>query len=344
MNAKPLSADSGVGCRRWGVFCAIFISIAITSAAKAASTNLGGTGCIPASVGDWNKFTFAVDGFQATANNVEIVCPIWKTTSGPGVTTGDNITSVSVTINNHSHSPGIQCQVTVYNSQIPSSGTNYVTKAGPTTSATGATTISFTSGITSVVGWWGTNTWDYAQLECILQNGESLTDYTVNENGTDNHNYIYPFEALCWPDTSTGTNTHITYYSSLANGTTGALGMGEAPGSETDPLFFECYIPGATMQFSLGPTINTSTGWVWSYDESGPWGITHKEAGSGQSSEWPSLNFPGSVTDVSSGLKSNPLCTGNGCFLDTSTEGFIYFQQTDTDGDMAFLTARVTGD
>jgi hypothetical protein len=317
---------------------ALLLLLAARSVFATTSTNgYIGASCMPSEPTDAFSLTGAY-GFVAS-NTEHVVCPIVKTTSGPSVASGDSIASVSITINNHGHSPGISCQVVTYSSLVPATTTppppftaNVTENTGISSGSMG--TIMFSSFSTSA--WWQTNTWNYAQLECLLQNGEELTSYSVTENGTDTGDHLYPALALCTPDS--GSDPRGQYRNEQEDGTGIQTGFVLADGGETSNFFYSCYLPGATAQFSMLPCDNTSASWDWSFSDTGPWGTPYAESGSGQSNAYPSYNFP-STTLPATGFTVAPYG-----FLDTSSEGGISFQQNSTTGDMGIVSIRTTGE
>ncbi|HTA19180.1 MAG TPA: hypothetical protein VK989_07790, partial [Polyangia bacterium] len=228
------------------------ISAASAGADASVTSSYNGNGCVVANrdavgltfdPGDGGLSCDLWDSDFADSG-ITVVCPIVKKTSGPGISTGDQISSVVVTINNDDTTPGVQCDVAVFNSVISMSTTpNWLAGAGPTTSAYDATTISFSS--ISKQGWWGSSSWAYAELECHLMSGEEVVSYTVTESGTAQSTLIYPAAGACSPES--GSAPMGTYQTDLDGGhVNGPAGFVEAAGSETSPFFYQCYLPAAS--------------------------------------------------------------------------------------------------
>ncbi len=292
-----------------------------------------------------------LEGTTYETTGIDIVCPIVKSTSAPGNPHADAITDVEISVSNDGNAPGIECQVSVYTSAIPSSGSNWKAGAGPTTSAFTATNISFSSGV-AISNWWGTDSWYYAQLECHINVSQELEGYTVTEQGSDSAGYAtWPAGTFCWSDVEMNTSTG-EYRNALTDNSHGQTGFIEsAPyynGLAGDVQFaYDCEMPGTSVQFSMLPSTVASEGWGWSFNYDGvgspaSWTCPGAmESGSGQSTNFPSLNFPGSTTNVPS---ANRVTVGSDTFIKTSSEYWIYFSSCTDDGDMALVSARSGGD
>jgi hypothetical protein len=296
--------------------------------ANAVTTNYDGGGCI--ALGG-SSITISSGVVTATSSPAEIVCPITKTTSGPS-TSGDKISAWTATINNQSHSPGIDCQVAVYSSEIDGDTDSNLIFNDEHQSATADSSISRTVNFDMIDGYWGDDIWAYAELECRLQSGEKLSGYSVTESGTDNGNYIYPGFAVCSPVSgSVGYN----YYAELSGGNGGPNGLLEAQGGGGS-TFFEvaCFLPASTAQWTTTPAINSS-GWGVSWSSSGSFSFVTGSNSPG-SVNYPQATFPG---DLSTPIGS---VAANG-FLDTSSNWYLYFKQGLADGDMGIVSMRITG-
>jgi hypothetical protein len=238
---------------------------------------------------------------------------------------------INITVDNHGVSPGMTCQVALYSSQVPASGSNVVDLLGPTLTYT--TWPYYDFGGFSSTGWWKASSWLYAQLECDLAPGQELVSYQTEESGSYTNDRIYPASANC--STMSGYPQGNWYAAQPFLPNTFPAGFVEAPGGQQ--FFYSCILPADWTQFSMGPCNNTSRTWDWSFSSSGPWTT---QVGSNQASAWPSYNFP-STTLPASGHTNTA-----GTFLNTGASYNIYFQLNESmgtyDGDMSILSYRDT--
>jgi hypothetical protein len=326
------------------------------ASATSLTTSYIGSQCQPigsssTSGNSWNDFYISYDdGLVANnfGNNDDphlwVVCPINKQTSGEGISFGDEISDVEVTINNgYGDGTGIYCQVVVYSSQVPTSAddTNIEDAASLQSEYTDGL-ISFSDGVGGS-GWWGTTSWLYAQLECELQWGEELTSYEVTENGSATGQSIFPAMSLC----STLDSDH--FQENIADlDEWGPAGFAEDPGGTRGS--YSCVTPQDFIQYAMIPG-NTSAGgvgWEWSYNSSGngspaSWTCSSAPTGTafaGINSVWPeSFLFPSSTFSAPSADKTTKWTTS---WIDTSTTNWNYFKQCTTDGDFGIVSARTT--
>jgi hypothetical protein len=308
----------------------------------------------------WNEFYIGGDdGIVANRpdgtpdTDLWIVCPIFKTTSGPTIYSGDEISDIEVTINNDDIDPGIYCQTIVYNSHVPASvdDTNVEYEVDHQSDFEDAL-ISWSDGIGGS-GWWGagsesTNTWFYAQLECDLQWGEELVSYEVIENGSETSKYIAPAMATCATENSGHFQENITDL-----GEEGPAGYAEDPGSTRG--WYACETPQDYVQYSLIPAIDPADGFEWSWSSSGQgspasWTCTGNPISgpsgfafrgiSGVGTE--SSVFPGSTFDLPASVPSGDTASKfSSTWLDAPTE-YVWFRQCSTEGDFSIVSYRTS--
>jgi hypothetical protein len=123
-------------------------------------------------------------GQLTTSTETKVVCPIIKTTSGYGVTSGDAISSVSVYFSSGTSATCSFVTFRVNASSSESDGNIVGTQQSGTVTNGGS--ISFSG--TTIQGYWvgdgGHNSWYYPELYCDITSG-TLTEYTVGEDGSD---------------------------------------------------------------------------------------------------------------------------------------------------------------
>jgi hypothetical protein len=328
---------SGLCTKMSPLFLAVLLTVAVTLAPSGVSaqvvyTSNFGDECQPTSRGQ--SFSYGTDyGIIAGQDGLQIVCPITKFTSGAGISSGDSMGDIEIYVDNHNVSPGLTCQVTLYSSYVNSSGaTNVLEVLGPV--QTYPTWGNYYMGDFSAVGWWGVDSWKYAQLECTLRANQELLTYQWAEAGSSTGQHIYaPSKRHCSPVSGYQQGTFNVGPSSLP--TSVPAGYQFAPGGS--PWFYQCYMPQYWTQFSMQPCISAVQSWDWAYWSTGPWGPSYAEPGSGQNSTWPTYNFP-SATLPAAGHTNTA-----GTFLDTGPP-YVYFQlnpyEGNYDGDPAILSWR----
>jgi hypothetical protein len=333
MTSKSLSGfTAGVSSIWLGALLVVAVTLAPGRASAQVYTSYLGDECVPTYRGQ--AYSIGSDyGIIAEEDSISIVCPITKHTSGRNISSGDMMYDVNITVDDHGHSPGLTCQVTLYTSQVPSgaSPTNVVNVLGPY--LTYPTWDSYDFGEIPEVGWWGSSSWLYAQLECTLKNGEELVAYQTSEAGSATGEHIYSPTQNCTPVSGTEQGNISTGPASLPGTQPG--GMIESPGGQS--FFYQCYQPNYWAEFSMGPCISTVQSWDWSYSSSGPWGSAHAEPGSGQNNAWPSFNFPSTTLPASGHTNTS------GTFLNTAPP-YVFFQLNEFeggfDGDMSIISFR----
>jgi hypothetical protein len=361
MKTTPNLRARAFACRVASMLATLItVSFFATRAEASTVTNdYDGYDCLPQSANDTNvNYNSSTGAMYTGSSSSNIVCAILKTTSAPS-TTGDLLNGVSIYINNNGSSTGITCQVQVYSSDAPSVGTN----ADEVVSYQSATVDSLIdlSGFTRT-NWWGTSSvWHYAQLECTLPPFTFLNSYSVTEEGTDTGFHIYPAWYMCSPADSTSSNANLTDTLGMSSPSYPA-GYLTAPGGDAT-FFYSCYLPGESAQFSISTSDNTSSGWEWSYSYYGSstcsdgaslcdyptscWSdsSTCEETGSASTSNWPSLIFPGTSSELPA-PSADVVAGGTDYtnFLDSSTYYYAYFRQVEANGDMSMLSMRTTGD
>ena len=330
-----------------------------------------GGNCIPQLTSDLSNVTWdEYGGIENTGPNpVSIICSINKTTSSPGDPHPDKITDIDITdFYNAATYPGIECEVPVYKSAIPSSSNNVQEADGAVTSGTYDDYMDLSAGL-STQGWWGSSSghsWYFTQLECILQPNQELYTYQVTEEGDDHGFHIYSPTTLCYAADGV---SDVNNYDVLAGNGSGFMA---AIGGE-NTFFYQCYLPGESAQFSITWSDNSASGWEWSFSYYGSshgspcsnngggtlcsypsscWGTVNSciEPGSANPGSpapagvWPSAYFPGPSSTNMPATGYTVSGTGFSNFLDSSTYYYAYIQQVENNGDMELVSIRTTGD
>jgi hypothetical protein len=357
-----------VAARR--ILSMLAILVAVSSFAAPARANVtndyNGYNCWPAITADPDiYYDWQTGGIKNVGSDPkDIICEIRKYTSYPATpaNTTDKITSVHVDINNWPQTTGVSCTVQVYSSYLPSTGSNITSDVQAHQSSESDYDITL-SGFTTT-NWWGSDSsWKYAMMDCLLQPGQEVNDYSVTEEGTDNHHHIYSALSLCSPADSTSRTANIEFSTDTTLGPSGDIA---APGG-SDQFFYACYLPGDEAQFSITPSDNNTEGWQWSYSYYGSdygspcnnngigtlcaypgtcWSdsISCIEPGSYYTAgNLPSKIFPGTSTDLPAPYNSSTH------FLDSTTYYYAYFRQIVgsggyANGDMKFVSVRTSGD
>jgi hypothetical protein len=154
-----------------------------------------------------------------TSNNtaLDITCPIVKTTSNWGITSGDQITAVSITVSGGA-STTVNCTVKVWDVSPATGGglpsqqkadqsTPFSNYSNPShvTQSLSVTNVSTAAGYFSRSAYHPE--WFYAEMMCTLSAGTTLETYHVTEAGTAQSDAaIYP-SSICRPLTSSPANT-----------------------------------------------------------------------------------------------------------------------------------------
>jgi len=207
---------------------------------------------------DYEGHVSRSSGHLSATANVHVVCPIIKTTSGPGIWDGDEISNVTVSF---ASSSVATCWLTIYSAnQFGDQGQNVPTNVMEQSfGSVSSSTISLSS---ETVSYWNGyedhHTWYYPELYCEIDSGGTLTSYSVTEEGTvQDYDRIAP-ESNC--ANATG-GDHYNYVEPGAPGGNDWGGYVAAAGSESG---FSMVCPvlaggGSAIEIAVGPTISPPT-------------------------------------------------------------------------------------
>jgi hypothetical protein len=184
-----------------------------------------------------------------TSSSITIVCPIIKQTSGPGITTGDHIKSISIPMGFGAGRSG-SCKLNIWRSDVLRDGSrgNRVYEGATVTRSTNGNLL-LQPPATAAVAYWNnagtgsaaTPNWRYADVECTLPIGGFINGYTVVEAGNPQPTRTYPFSAC----TNDGANSLGEWrYSQVMPGI--ELNGGRvyfAGGGPGESHIFKCLIP-----------------------------------------------------------------------------------------------------
>ncbi len=274
----------------------------LSTAAHAASTTYQASGCHGATHGDEkylsrysNTIQYLPSGSQYP-DEVHLVCPIVKTTSGPGIVND----SLSVTV--AGYSGWATCTLSEY--QTTFNGNSNVVSQFEGDGSGYYYTMSLYGNATNY--WGNSTTWTYAELHCTLSQLATLTGYTVNEAGSVQANRRIVSAAAC---KQTPESDSYSYYLGAPHvpyavpdpGQPG--GFVEAPGGSLG-FKMSCPLPagaGAYTQVGLGPALGN---YEMGCKAGGSWSYVHRAQGE---SEWAFKNlvFKTSVA-LTCAMKNNP--------------------------------------
>jgi hypothetical protein len=184
---------------------------------------------------------------------VQLVCPVTRTTSGPGIT-NDYLTSVTMT----GYSGFATCTLSEYGTDI-SGITNVLGESEASGSGYYYTLPMYGNNS----GYWGTSTaWRFAEVHCTLGQYATLQQYTVVEAGSVQSRRRISSAAAC---IQTPESDSYAFYQGAAHipytspDPAQVGGFVEAPGGH--PGFdMSCPIPvgsGSYVQVALGPAVGT---------------------------------------------------------------------------------------
>lgn len=194
-----------------------------------------------------NMYRDVAGGSITALNDFEMVCPIVKYTSGPSVSSGDAISSVSVLAG-----VGLMtCTVGVYEVYPGTSGSTNVVQTASNSNYGYYFTVNVS---TTATNYWQSSTrWRYAQLYCAVGVGTHVYNYTVTENGSSQTGARITSAANCTPPA-------VNAYGFNA-ATSSWAGFVQARATETQ---FAMSCPalsggGNYLQVGLGPNITPGT-------------------------------------------------------------------------------------
>ena len=215
--------------------------------AGAVTTGYTGRNCIGQTNAD--QANFGLNGNTIKANkSVTVVCPVPKTTSGPGITL-DNIQQVTVSVTGN-----VTCELQISTNFIPAGEISNLWYSD----AEVAITNKITFGDSGLDGFWrATRTaddWLYAEIICSLPQGGQLSSYSVIEAGTNQlvsgKGYAILPPSYCRPDGANKQGWQIPYDSNFL----------EEDQIGTGRFAFDCPLPahaGNFIQMTVGPPVNS---------------------------------------------------------------------------------------
>jgi hypothetical protein len=220
--------------------------------------------------------------FTDALGGADVVCPIIKKTSGPGIF-NDSLNAVQVSgFSRPSHSSSVQCWLTEYHQRVnpwnpPPSGTNAFSQSENTGSGSTGASFNFSLGVSGIYGYWdgywGSDSYLYAEITCHLNQFSGLTGYQVDENGSDQTGYRIVSAANCTPTAN--------FHSVLGVPPTSSDGVWGGYLEQDDGTGWTATCPmppgaGAYVQISVGPAIGDNwlgcrrtddLWWKWAYGE-----------------------------------------------------------------------------
>jgi hypothetical protein len=192
-----------------GALLCVLHSVALAQSCPAGTptcTTVFGSNCIAQS---YDSVVVTGDVYSTSSqinftDGASVVCPVVKTTSGPGRTSGDDLLSVTMSLTVPKNG-SVTCNLYVYDSTYTSTnGYNNTlrTYPGSVTSQAGTSwTVSFKPypGQAAAYNFWNTGhpDWLYSEIECTAANLTwpnfvNLNGYSTAENGTQLESRIYP--------------------------------------------------------------------------------------------------------------------------------------------------------
>jgi hypothetical protein len=159
-------------------------------------------GLMPSDEANLSRYAGNLEAVEAAT----VVCPITKTTSGPGIS-NDKLVSVTVT----GYSGWGDCTLTEYSTDISLLPTNVRGQSKAQFSGYYYTPVLYGS----VSGYWGNSSnWTAAQLVCHLSGGVNLQHYSVVEAGTAQAGRRIGSSTFC---KSLGAGSTVNFYEGLAS-------------------------------------------------------------------------------------------------------------------------------
>jgi hypothetical protein len=230
----------------WGLVLVVGVSLP-AAAAHAVSNTYNGVECRGITSADQARLTPSDDISIIASDDAEVVCPVYKTTSGPGITSNDDITSVVVT----AFFGQVDCDLEDYQTQDAGSSSNVIAQDTDTNNGYYYTlTMS-----TGTQGYWGNSSaWKYAELHCKIYAGAGLYSYDVNENGSAQTSRRIVSSAACTPAAVSG-----SYHHTVAGGPAPGVWGGYLEHDNTGFTASCRQSPGAGAytQIALGPSVTS---------------------------------------------------------------------------------------
>jgi hypothetical protein len=301
-------------------------AVMLTAApALALSTSNNASRCVGANNYDQSQVSYPLGGGIQVSGGATIVCPIDKTTSGPGVS-NDAMQGVDLFKMTGVVLPD-SCTLRIYWSTTESFGDNLVATRTGNRGIPGAAQLNI-GPVSWSEFWWDGVSWFYPEMTCSLQANQGILTYTVKEAGTKQTARIFsPNACRAVPPTATGQS---------------GWGFIESPGGSG--MFYKCPIVGTTAQFALlrsgNPNgfslVDNVNGTVPGFPA---FPFQTGSVGSPPIPVFPTVLYPGSVLPVQA-----PFTASGGFINATSTHlWFIKNRDPSGNGDFALISYRTTG-
>jgi hypothetical protein len=246
-------------CHKATLFAGSILVMLVTyeGTSHAVSNTYNGSQCHGVQHSEESTMTRSSGTITTSSSGTAVVCPIIKTTSGPGIT-GDEISSVTVAAS----AGNTTCYLGVYNANKYQlwDDTNLQEEDSATLSSSNSWSITLTS---IQDGYWegyeDHDTWYYAELYCTFNNaGSNIVSYTVNESGTAQTKYRIAGAANCAQSPESASSYYYYRGTSVsAGGFVGAVSDG------TDESHYNIVCPpiGSSLsnaEIAVGPSTNSS--------------------------------------------------------------------------------------
>jgi hypothetical protein len=240
--------------------CFLLAGLFVSSGARAqvVSTYLG-SGC-QLDGGSAGSFTTSAGVLTAGPSGAQVSCPIAKKTSGPAVTSFDDIEAVELSIDNGSD-PAAEtgCDLVIYDAMFNSpsgSPSNVHEDVGSFAAGPFLTVLGLEESTT--VNYWNPTAghWFVPVLHCVLTKGVKINQYVVTEHGTDQGARIFA-AANCAKGPMTGGMLLFPNGTNFDPATGGVVGYAEAV-SPAGTFALNCPLPSGgakTVNVSAAPSI-----------------------------------------------------------------------------------------
>jgi hypothetical protein len=224
---------------------AIAVGVVAPAAARAdVRTTYDVTKCRPAELDEVSELSAKSNNLSNVGPNIVTVhCPVVKTTSGPGLG-NDNLVNITIPVTGNQQ---VECDWDVWRSDIPSqTSSNQLmhVEGVPTNGVIVVGPDEFNIG-----GFWDGDGdgWYFVDMQCELQPGSGIANYTTDEGGTLQSGRIFPASS-CAPDPSTTFAYELAYDSDPPGGYVEALQTGQA--------IWDCPVPANTeAQIFVAPSL-----------------------------------------------------------------------------------------
>jgi hypothetical protein len=255
MSSPTSDTSTAASLRPWRPWLQTLSVLGLLALPKLASADVLTTYDATKCWGD-NKNDDTTANFQRTTGKIKnistqtmnIHCPIVKTTSGPGIT-NDQLAWADVPVQT-SGGAAVECRINMWHSEtIDDSIGNLIWISSNSRSTTG--TMRVDTSVFSPTSFWnfgsdaGVPKWLFADLICELPPQASITNYSVNERGTNQTGYrIYP-SLSCSPDSTNNQNWRNIPERPAPDISFGGFNMGQATGGTKYAM--KCPLPANTI-------------------------------------------------------------------------------------------------